>query len=236
MLLRMKIGRYLRYRLMLEDLLISDDEADRAKGKAVLRLLNDPKAPKRRKRMWQYLSSDWSTEYIVAAGSWLLECALSQEYFTLDERGFPKIAPEWQEDVDHFAAELLQREQVLLPHTDPPPPWTGWFAQYDNRLWKTFVRDWRPQTRAAISETFRNNPEFEHARGINALQCVPFLIDEEMLKLTETFAVRLMGHEDDTEQLEADKRVVRSDVEVACESAVNAAGGHYAHFRKMDDR
>jgi hypothetical protein len=207
MLLRMKIGRYLCDRLMLEGLLLSEDEADRAKGKAVLRLLNDPKAPKRRKRMWQYLRSDWNTEYIVAAGSWLLECALSLE--------FPKIAPEWQEDVNHFADELLQREQVLLPHTDPPPPWTDWFAQYDNRLWKTFVRDWRPQTKAAITETFRNNPEFEHAKGINALQGVPFLIDEEMLKLTETYAVRLMGRGDDKEQLEADKRVVRSDVEVA---------------------
>jgi DNA-dependent RNA polymerase-like protein len=215
MLLRMKIGRYLRDRLQLERLITSEDKEPRAKGRAVLKLMKSPKAPKRRKRIWRFLKSDWDTEHIVKAGIWLLECAMSMPYFVLDERGFPKIAPDWQEDVDCVASELLQREQVLLPLTELPPDWTGWFAQYDNRLWKTFVRDWRPQTRGAITQTFRDNPDFEQAKGVNALQRVPFLIDEDMLKLVQARAVEIMGHEADKEQREADERIVKADVEVA---------------------
>ena len=43
-----------------------------------------------------------------------------------------------------------------------------------------------------ITEAFRD-PDWEHARGINTLQRVPFAIDPAILDLVDRFAVKVMG-------------------------------------------
>jgi hypothetical protein len=107
----------------------------------------------------------------VRVAHWLLQCALSLDLFDLNAAGFPIIAAKWQGDVDKIRADMLRRDQAHLPHTRPPPDWTGWRAQYHDHLSVTFVRDWRPQTKTAIEVAFQN--DFEHARAVNALQRVP---------------------------------------------------------------
>ena len=122
------------------------------------------------------------------------------------------IAPHWREHIDQIREELLWRDPVLMPHFSEPPDWTGWLKKYDDRLQKTFVRDWRPETKAAITAAFEGD-NFEHARGVNALKRVPLRIDEQMLNLVERFAVDVMDHAG--EQREADEDLVKSDIATA---------------------
>src|SRR5262245_50041107 len=86
-----------------------------------------------------FTKEHWSENDCVRAGHWLMQCALSLSFFTINEYGYPEIAPEWQEDVDQIREDLLRRDPVLLPHDKPPPDWTGPVAKYDARLQARFV-------------------------------------------------------------------------------------------------
>jgi hypothetical protein len=46
--------------------------------------------------------------------------------------------------------QMLWWDPVLMPHTTPPPDWSSWRTNYDKRLSKTLVRDWRKETRQEI--------------------------------------------------------------------------------------
>ena len=196
------VGRYCCDRLALERLRKSPAKSER-------RLCADIR--RGRKRAWKYLKSDWTNEESVAVGRWLTESALSLNYFVIDERGFPAIAPEWREEMDRIRDELLWREPYLLPHIKPPPDWTGFNSQYGDRLSAGFVRDWRPETKAAMTEAFRE--PFEHASGVNALQRVPFCINGRVLPLVERHAVDVLNHKGD--QRSMDESLVASDIAVA---------------------
>jgi hypothetical protein len=210
MLLRLKIGRYLRARL---DMPVLD--VARAVGRQVRQ---------GRKPAWKFTRSGWTDAECVAAGHWLLFVTLALNYFEFDERGFPIIAPEWQAKIDGIRTELLDREPYMLPHTRRPPDWTGYDAWYDDRLHATFVRDWRPETRARITERF--NTPFPHAVAVNALQRVPLRINRRLLPLVERFAATILKDgipEGDTDKeckanekkRQANETLVADDVAVA---------------------
>lgn len=63
--------------------------------------------------------------------------------------------------------ELKWRNQVHAPHDKPIPPWTAPFAEYDDWLRVRFVKDWRPESQAAVAEAFKD-PEWEQAKGVSA--------------------------------------------------------------------
>ena len=53
-----------------------------------------------RKPPWKFrehLKSDWTESECLVAGSWMLECASTLDYFDVDDRGLPAIAPDWQQ-------------------------------------------------------------------------------------------------------------------------------------------
>jgi hypothetical protein len=79
MLLRLKIGRYLRDRL---------DMPARAVAWAV-----GGQIRRGRKPAWRFAKSEWSDQACADAGHWLLETAMALSYFALNEKGFPAIAP-----------------------------------------------------------------------------------------------------------------------------------------------
>ncbi len=81
---------------------------------------------------------------------------------------------------------------TLWPNTTEPPDWTGRGKQYTNRLQASFVRCWRPETKAGIEEAFSRS-DFEHARGGNVLKRAPLRIDRPMLALVDRFSVEVMG-------------------------------------------
>ncbi len=173
--------------------------------------------------------SDWSRSECVEAGDWLLDVATRLSCFGIDENKRFCIAPEWRDQIDKICEQLLWRHPVMLPHTAPPADWKGWWANYGDRLRAPFVRDWRPQTRAAIEATFAAAQPFDdkspfaalgyslpfaHADGIDALKRVPLRINESLLPLVEKFAVELMRikQKHDGDKLKADRKTVKADL------------------------
>jgi hypothetical protein len=159
------------------------------------------------------MTTEWSAPDCVRVGHWLLQCALSLDLFDRDAAGFPIISAKWQGEVDQIRQDMWRRDRVHLPHTEPPPDWTEWHAEYGDRLRATFVRDWRPQTRAAIEAAFAGGV-FEHARAVSALQRVPFRINPTIPPLVRLFAVELMNHKGaqrDTDQTSVDDCLAIAD-------------------------
>ena len=194
-------GKYLRDQVALKKLELSD----RPLAKQI-RLGRKPPWKFR-----EHLKSDWTESEYLVAGSWMLECASTLDYFDVDDRGLPAIAPGWQQYVDQQLEQLMWRDPVFAPHLKQPSGWTGWAKQYDDRLHATFVRDSRPETKAATVEAFSG--DFEHVRGVNALSRVPLRIDQTMLALVERFAVDVINHKG--ERREDDQRTVSSDLRIA---------------------
>jgi hypothetical protein len=164
------------------------------------RLRKDPKVT---------LPSPWGAKQRVQAGDWLLRQAVALDIFGYDDDGFPRISDRWQPDVAQIRERLIAAGAVFAPLLKPPPPWTGFWKSYDDGFRAKFVRDWRPETKAAIDVAFLN-PGWDHARGVNELSKVPLKIDTVMLALVEQFAVDLMGN--DGTMREADQVTVAADV------------------------
>jgi DNA-directed RNA polymerase len=152
----------------------------------------------------------WSVKQRLHAGNWLITQAMGLDFFSHDANGLPCIAD--KVDVAKLREALIAADPSFAPMLKPPPPWTSWSKTYDDGFRATFVRDWRPETKVAISAAL-SNPDWEHARGVNALSQVPLKIDPVMVKLVDRFAVKLMGNAG--KQRIADKARVKIDVEDA---------------------
>ena len=76
----------------------------------------------------------------------------------------------------------------------------------------TFVASPYPETRALTTGAFRD-PVWEHTRGINTLQRVPFTIDPVILDLVDKFAVKIMDRS--AKQRFNDHRTVNTDIDTA---------------------
>ena len=209
MLPRLRMGKHLSERLALQK------NYDLAFDKALIfgerdDLVAIERAKETGKGVWRYLKSDLTDKECFIAGHWLMMwCSTTLNCFTDDDP--PEIKPECQISVDQLREHMMQLDPVYMPHLTPPPDWTGSRIQYDDRLGANFVRDWRPEAKAAIDAAFED-PEFEHAKGVNALRRVALKIDQRMLALVERFAVDVMDHLDDPKQLKADKRLVEADL------------------------
>jgi hypothetical protein len=132
----------------------------------------------------QFRDTRFRAVEVIHAGFWLLRCAMQLECFEYDGRKLPKVTDDWHDRIVDLQEELTWRDPVMMPHLKPPPAWTSWEKHYDDRLRKTFVRDWHPETRTAIDAAFRRG-NFEHADGVNALRLVPYAVDEFMVGLVE---------------------------------------------------
>jgi hypothetical protein len=151
----------------------------------------------------------WNQTQRVQAGDWLLWQALHLDIFGHDADGFPCISDKWKPDVAQLREHMIKADAAYAPLLKQPPSWAGWWKSYDDGFRARFVRDWRPETKAAINVAFLN-PDWDHARGVNALSKVPLKIDTGMLALVEQFAVDLMGSTGT--QREADEVTVAADV------------------------
>ena len=132
----------------------------------------------------------WSERDRLRAGGWLVSHALALDLFDIVD-GFPTISPKWLPELERLHEEMIRAHPVHMPLFEPPPDWTGWWMEFPDRLRAPFVRrDWWPEHRAAITEAFKD-PDWEHAKAVNALQRVPFKIDARMLALVERFGAGL---------------------------------------------
>ena len=133
----------------------------------------------------------------IQTGNWLLDAAMTLDAFDLDAAGYPAWSEEFQPSVDAIRDELIRLRCLLLPHATEPKPWTAWRSHYEDLLFATFVSSVYPETRALITKAFRD-PNWEHSRGINTLQRVPFTIDPAILDLVDRFAVKVLGRSENS--------------------------------------
>jgi hypothetical protein len=168
------------------------------------RLRRDPKVK---------LSEKWDNGQRVKAGAWLLDQALYLNVFDCDEENFFCISDSWKPDIDQLWEHMIAADPSYAPHLKPPPSWTGSWKTYDDGFRAAFVRDRHPETKKAINDAFINNPDFEHAKSVNALSQVPLKIDPVMVDLVERFAVELMGNV--SAKRKADQVTVDADVSAA---------------------
>jgi hypothetical protein len=143
------------------------------------------------KAIWRFRRLDWSQAALARAGNWLLDCTEALDFFTLDEAGFPIIAPDHQEAVDRLREELIYKYPYYLPLLAPPSDWKGWRSRYENRIFATFVRANHPDTVKEVTAAFADGSMKQHVNGVNAIQRVPFVINEPMLPVVSTFAFEL---------------------------------------------
>lgn len=148
----------------------------------------------------------------VQIGNWLLDAAMTLDAFDVDAAGYPTWSEEFQPSVDAIRDELIRLRCLLLPHATEPQPWKGWRSYYEDSLSTPFVASVYPETRALITEAFRD-PNWEHSRAISTLQRVPFTIDPVILDLVDRFAVKIMGRSE--KQRFNDHRTVNTDIDTA---------------------
>jgi DNA-directed RNA polymerase len=141
-------GRRLRGKLA--EMAKSDDPAARSMAERISSMpIKRGRRPK--DRYMDFLKPDWTQTELQHAGKWLVDAImLGTNLFSFDDDFMPTINPELAERIEQLREELRWRDPVLMPHTEPPPEWTGWRASYGDRLSKTLVRDWRPETRREI--------------------------------------------------------------------------------------
>src|SRR5262245_29881077 len=103
------------------------------------------RAKSRQRAIWRFRRLDWSELDLARAGGWLLDCAVCfSDFFELDERRFPRIAPRHQAAVDRLREELIYAHPFYLPLLAPPPDWKDWRSHYEDRIFATFVRGSHP--------------------------------------------------------------------------------------------
>jgi hypothetical protein len=153
-----------------------------------------------RRRAIKFLKWNMDPIECTRIGEWLMGCVAELDAFAYDGGGVLVYAPKHLPTVLRLREELMWRDPVLMPHLTPPPDWTSWEAKYDERLSATFVRDWRPETREAITAAFRDGRgvddtgapirlpspfRAQHVAAVNALQRVPLLVDQFMVDMVE---------------------------------------------------
>src|SRR5262249_10980221 len=134
--------------------------------------------------------TELTDEELGLAGAWLVKCATTMSYLDYDGAGFPIVAPDWEPYFSECRKILLRRPPVRVAHETEPPPWTGWRQHFPGRMPATFVRDWRPETRRAIEQVFKN-PDWEHPKAVNALARVPLELDPMIVDLVGRFAINI---------------------------------------------
>jgi DNA-directed RNA polymerase len=199
MQIHLAVGKALRDRAELRDLLMDDKKAhDRIRNAA-----NKHRAFAREHKhhpAWKYRVLNWQESDCCRAGIWLVDCAMALDFFEPDEKGFPQIAEEHKAAIDQLREELTYRDPIFLPSFKPPKPWTGWRNRLNDgeRISATFVRNC-PSAEKAITTAFKRREqalrgngsvlhEFRHVDAVNALQAVPWKINERMVPVVRRFA------------------------------------------------
>lgn len=129
--------------------------------------------------------AEWSAKNRTLAGGWLLDLVLSTlpEVFEVDGDG------EWKrvvmtEEADQYAQSIvsgiIMKNPVWLPRAEAPEPWDSVIAKGRGPR-VCIVRSSRPETRAAWAAAIKSGQMAPALAGINALQAVPWRINERVL-------------------------------------------------------
>jgi DNA-directed RNA polymerase len=188
MRLKLAMGRTLHDKCEMKNLL----KQNRGTYKRVMKAKNKHAA------VWRFREPRWTKEQCVRAGNWLLDCVLQRlpKYFALDPQdGFPDLTKEGEKFASELFAELIYRDPVFVPATEPLRDWTdanvGGYCDHSTGISTSFARGVRPATKKAIRRAFRNSSMQQHVDGVNRLQRVAWTINTAMLPVVERFAVEV---------------------------------------------
>jgi DNA-directed RNA polymerase len=155
----------------------------------------------------------WDRRDFAQVGDWSIEQAMALPCFRYDRSGkphLPALSPEWMKP------EMLNRilaikryfiglDEQQLPDFKPIPPWT---APVRNGL--HFVGTFRRDSQDAIAKAFEG--EFDHARGVSALESVRYKLDRFMVDLVEQVRPVLLEREMERKKLRARDRKNRQNM------------------------
>jgi DNA-directed RNA polymerase len=185
MQLKIAVGVVLHDKLITKNLLREDRGAYK-------RLMQ---ADNKHKVIWKWRKKRWPQRQYLLAGGWLFRCAMSLDIFGIDPEGFPCVTKEAEDCARQLLGELIWRKPAYLPSKEPLNDWTGWRAggYWDDgtRISAPFVSRSDPETEAAVKRAFRNKSMKQHVDGVNALQRVPFTINQRLLPVVEQWGGKI---------------------------------------------
>jgi DNA-directed RNA polymerase len=136
-----------------------------------------------------FKSVNWSNPERVRAGSFMLAWALGglPDVFTRDTGGDPQIVAAAIPLAEEAVEQVLCRNPAWQPSSEPIRPWTGFL---DGGYWDSRMRMAAPLVRvrrkpdiAAIKGAMKDGSMAPHIDGLNALQAVPWAINERVLEV-----------------------------------------------------
>ena len=153
---------------------------------------------KRQRRLWKFKEPNWPDPECVEAGQWVLDvvCEGLPDYFVLplDLAGVPRITKEGERLATALVEELILNRPIFVPIKGEIKDWTRWrcggYWDDGSKISASFVRGPRPEVKRAFGKIFRQGT-IPHVEGVNTLQRVPFVINDEVLPVVKHFARKI---------------------------------------------
>ena len=233
--LSVAVGQYVHTLLVRQKLLTDGEVPDRQKllaslskkRRRVRRKKGEPPGKRGRKPnkdARDLTFAEWDRRDLAQVGDWLIEQAMALPCFTYDRSRkpyLPAIAPDWMkpEWINRILAikrYFIGLDDQQLPDFRPIPPWT---APVRGNL--RFVSTYRRDSQEAIAKAFAPTPfclvpgcaeqppyptDFDHARGVSALERVRYNLDPVMVDLVEALRPALLDREMDRKEAGLRKR------------------------------
>jgi DNA-directed RNA polymerase len=186
MMFCLRVGRMLRDELEFAGLFIAKQYV-LAKGRP-----SKAKSPSKAVRdkhvaLGKFRRLEWGNAECARAGGWLLGATEQVDLFDLDDRGLPKIADDHKAAINARIEEIVFRHPLYMPSLTPPPSWTSWRTEYDDRIGATFVNTHDPETIKVMKAAFADGTIKPHAAGVSTIQRVPLRINPTTLPLLKQF-------------------------------------------------
>jgi hypothetical protein len=232
--LSIAVGQYIHVLLVRRKLLTDGDVPDRRKLLASLskkprhrRKKGESPSKRGRKRNRDARNlrfKEWDRRDLAQVGDWGIEQTMALPCFVYDRSRkpyLPALSPEWMtpEALNRILAikrYFIGLDDQQLPDFKPIPPWT---APVRGNL--RFVSTYRRDVRDAIAKAFSPTPfclvsgceeqppypaDFEHARGVSALETPRYKLDPVMVGLVEALRPVLLDREMDRKEAGLRKR------------------------------
>src|SRR5262249_8568744 len=153
---------------------------------------------KRQGRLRKFKEPDWPDPECVEAGEWALDvvCEGLPDYFWLPRHlaGIPCVTEGAEQLACKLVEALVLARPIFVPVVCGIRDWTNWrcggYWSDGSRIAAPFVRGPRSGVEKAFKRIFHQGT-IPHVEGVNTLQRVQFVINDEVLPVVKRFARKL---------------------------------------------
>jgi DNA-directed RNA polymerase len=154
-----------------------------------------------------YRSDEWTEEQAFNVGNWLIDCctrALPDFFDTSQRTARDEVIIDIRESskglAAHLSQQLIGKNPVLIPTFEPPKPWTGWRdgGYHDKASRVPFIKGAaarNPKIKQAIVKAFKTGSMQQHVDGVNALQSVPYRLNDRVLDAVKVYYPQILEKE-----------------------------------------